>query len=285
MAEYFALLAALCFAASHILIRRGLVGSNAVTGAFISLGMTALILWLLLPFFVPLSSLWTPSVWYFLVAGIFAPGLGRTLTYMGIERVGVARSVPISNSSPMFASILAVFFLGEVWTPQNFLGTTFVICGIAILATAGAGRAEWRPLDLIYPVMAALAFATSSNLRKMGLAESNLPLMAAAVTAATGFVFALCLLQARGGWRALLLSRANWRWLCAAGIANTAALISVFYALSFGKVVVVEPLVSSNPVLSLILSAVFLRDFEKITSRVVLGALCVVVGTILVITR
>src|SRR3990172_4603820 len=98
MAEYFALQAALCFAVSHVLIRRGLVTSNAITGSFVSLGMTALILWLLLPFFVPLATLWTPAVWYFLAAGIFAPGLGRTLTYVGIEKVGVARAAPIANS-------------------------------------------------------------------------------------------------------------------------------------------------------------------------------------------
>lgn len=285
MAEYFSLQAALCFAVSHILIRRGLVMSNAVTGAFISLGMTALILWLPLPFFSPLASLWTPAVWYFLAAGIFAPGLGRTLTYVGIERLGVARSVPIANCSPMFASLLAVFLLKELWTLQNFLGTTFVICGIAILSGSHGGQAQWRRLDLIYPVTAALAFAISTNLRKLGLMASNLPLMAAAVTASTAFVFAVCLLQARGGWRTLMLSRAGCGWFFGAGIANTAATLSIFYALSFGDVVVVEPLVASNPVLSLILLAIFLKDLETITPRLVLGALCTVIGTILVITR
>lgn len=285
MAEYFSLQAALCFATSHILIRRGLVTSNAVTGSFITLGMTALIFWLLLPFFNPLSDLWTPAAWYFLAAGVFAPGLGRTLTYVGIERVGVARSVPISNCSPMFASFLAVLLLEELWTPQNFLGTTFVILGIAILSRARAGPSEWRRLDLIYPFVAALAFGISSNLRKLGLIASNLPLMAAAVTATTGFVFALCLLQVRGGWRVLRLPRASCGWFFTAGIANTAATLSVFHALSFGKVVVVEPLVAVNPVISLILSAIFLKDLEIITPRVVLGALCTVVGTTLVLTR
>jgi drug/metabolite transporter, DME family len=130
-----------------------------------------------------------------------------------------------------------------------------------------------------------LAFGISTNLRKIGLTASNLPLMAAAVTAAAAFVFAMCLLQARGGWRALMLSRSNWKWFFAAGLANTTATLSVFHALSVGDVVVVEPLTASNPVLSLILSAIFLRDLEKITSRVVLGALCTVMGTILVITR
>jgi DME family drug/metabolite transporter len=285
MAEYFSFQAALCFATSHILIRRGLVTSNAVTGSFISLGMTAVILWALLPFFTPLSSLRTPAVWYFLAAGIFAPGIGRTLTYVGIEKIGVARSVPVANASPMFASIFAVFLLHEIWTTQNFFGTTLVISGIAVLSGARGGKTEWRRLDLIYPVIAAVAFGISSNLRKLGLLIVNDPLMAAAVTAGTAFVFSISLLQTRGGVTALRLSRANAGWFFAGGLANTAATLSVFYALSLGEVVVVEPLVSSNPVISLVLSALFLKDLETITPRVVLGALFTVAGTILVVMR
>jgi len=48
--------------------------------------------------------------------------------------------------------------------------------------------------------------------------------------------------------------------------------------------VIVEPLVSTNPVLSILLSAIFLKDLETVTSRVIAGALCTVVGTILVVT-
>jgi len=285
MAEYFAFQAALCFATSHILIRRGLVTSNAVTGAFISLGLTALILWALLPFFTPMASLWTPAIGYFLAAGVFAPGIGRTLTYVGIEKLGVARSVPVSNASPMFASILAVFLLNESWKPQNFLGTTLVIAGVALLSGARGDRRSWRRVDLFYPVVAAVAFGISSNLRKLGLVVTNLPLLAAAVTAATAFIFAVGLLQARGGVRALWLSRSSAGWFLAGGCANTAATLSVFHALSLGDIVVIEPLVSSNPVLSLVLSAIFLKDLETITPRVVAGALCTVLGTVLVMTR
>jgi hypothetical protein len=46
---YFSFQAALCFSIAHILIRRGLVESNAMTGSFISLFMTA---GLLLPGFL-----------------------------------------------------------------------------------------------------------------------------------------------------------------------------------------------------------------------------------------
>lgn len=285
MAEYFAIQAAFFFATSHILIRRGLVTSNAVTGSFVSLGMTAVILVILAAFFTPAAELWQPAVAYFLAAGIFAPGIGRTLTYVGIEKIGVARSVPISNASPMFASILAVFVLHEVWKPKNFLGTILVIAGIAVLSAAHRGKGQWRRTDVIYPIIAALAFGISSNLRKLGLFVINRPLMAAAFTAAAAFVFSVCLLSSRGGIKALRISRSNAGWFFTAGLANTSATLSVFHALSFGDVVVVEPLVSSNPVISLAMSALFLKDLETITPRVIAGALCTVIGTILVVTR
>ena len=103
MAHYFSFLAALFSSIAHILIRRGLVHSNAMTGSFVSLTISAGVLLLLVPFFVPYTSLWNPAIGYFITAGIFAPGIGRTLGYVGIERIGVARSVPIVNSSPIFA--------------------------------------------------------------------------------------------------------------------------------------------------------------------------------------
>jgi uncharacterized membrane protein len=57
----------------------------------------------------------------------------------------------------------------------------------------------------------------------------------------------------------------------------------VFFALSHGKVVIVEPLVSSNPVTTLILTSIFLRDVESLTGRVIMGAALTVTGTILVV--
>jgi len=146
---YFSFQAALCFSIAHILIRRGLVESNAMTGSFISLSMSAAVLWLLLPFFAPLSALWTPASLIFVVAGIFAPGIGRTLSYVGIEKIGVARSVPIANSSPIFASIFAVIFLAEAWVLQNIFGTLLVIGGTIVLSMAKPAKGEWRKLDVI----------------------------------------------------------------------------------------------------------------------------------------
>lgn len=284
MAVYFSFLAALCFSIAHILIRRGLVGSNAMTGSFISLSMSALLLLLLLPLFVPYSGLWNPAIGYFIAAGIFAPGIGRTLGYVGIERIGVARSVPIVNSSPIFASIFAVFYLGELWVFQNVAGTCLVILGVVLLSLAKPANRPWRKMDVIFPILGAIAFGVSANFRKAGLGVVNIPIVAAATTAATAALFSFVLLQFQGGKEAFKLSRRSGAWLFTAGIFNTAAMLSVFYALSHGKVVIVEPLVSSNPVLTLLLAAIFLRDLEAFSLRVIVGALLTVTGTILVVT-
>jgi DME family drug/metabolite transporter len=280
---YFAFQAALCFSIAHILIRRGLVESNAMTGSFISLSMSAVVLWCALPFFVPLSELWNPAVWFFVAAGVFAPGIGRTLSYVGIEKIGVARSVPIANSSPIFASIFAVIFLSETWVLQNIIGTLLVIGGVMVLSLAKPAQGEWRKLDVIYPLVGAIAFGASTNLRKAGLSFINIPLLAAAVTAGMAALFSFTLLQIQGGKEAFKLTRRSAAWLFSAGVFNTAAMLSVFFALSHGKVVIVEPLVSSNPVTTLLLTSIFLRDVESLTLRVILGAALTVTGTILVV--
>jgi uncharacterized membrane protein len=255
-----------------------------MTGSFISLFMSAVVLWALVPFFAFLTALWTPAVLIFIVAGILAPGIGRTMSYVGIEKIGVARSVPIANSSPIFASVFAVVFLAEAWVLQNIAGTLLVISGVVSLSMAKPAQGKWRKWDVIYPLVGAMAFGASSILRKAGLGFINIPLLAAAVTAGSAAVFSFALLQIRGGKEAFKLTRKSASWLFAAGFFNTAAMLSVFYALSHGKVVVVEPLISANPVLTLLLTAIFLRDVEALSLRVFIGALLTVIGTILVVT-
>ncbi len=284
MAEYYAFQAALCFSIAHVLIRRGLVGSNALTCSLISLATTTAIFWLLVLILTPLSALWTPAIGYFIAAGIFAPAIGQTLGYIGIERIGVARSTPIVNSAPIFSSSFAVLFLGEVWTAQNILGTLSVIIGVIILSSGKSSEGEWRKIDILYPLVAAVAFGISTTLRKFGLSALHVPLLGAAVTVGTAFFILLGLIQLRGGRQALKFNPASTRWLFGAAVVNTGAILSVFSALNLGKVVRVEPLIASNPLLTILWVGIFLRQIERISVRIVLGALFTVMGTTLVVT-
>jgi drug/metabolite transporter (DMT)-like permease len=284
MAEYFAFQAALCFSIAHIFVRRGLVNSNALTGSFISLGTSAAIFWLLALALVPLSTLRAPGVGYFIAAGVFAPAIGQTLGYVGMEKIGVARSAPILNTSPIFSSVFAVFILGEVWTRQNMLGTCLVILGIIVLSSSKPAAGEWRKKDVIYPLLGAVAFGVSTTLRKSGLMTVPLPLLAAAVTVGTAFVVLLLIIRVRGGRQALKFHRQSDGWMFGAALVNTGAILSFFSALKLGKVVRVEPLVACNPLLTILWAAIFLRQIERLSPRIIFGALVTVAGTVLVVT-
>lgn len=105
MAEYYAFQAAIGFSIVHIFVHRGLVYSNALTGSLISLGTTAAIFWLLAVLFIPLSNMIVPAMAYFIAAGIFAPGRGQTLGYIGMARIG-------RGAIRTHCEYLADFFIG-----------------------------------------------------------------------------------------------------------------------------------------------------------------------------
>ena len=177
-----------------------------------------------------------------------------------------------------------MLFLGEVWTAQNIVGTLSVIIGVIILSSGKSFGGEWRKIDILYPLVAAVAFGISTTLRKFGLSELHLPLLGAAVTVGTAFFILLGLIQWRGGRRALKFNLNSTRWLFGAAVVNTGAILSVFSALNVGKVVRVEPLIASNPLLTILWVVIFLRQIERISARIVLGALFTVMGTTLVVT-
>jgi DME family drug/metabolite transporter len=285
MAEYYALQAAFCFSLAHIFLRRGLVHSNALTGSLISLGTSAVGFWILALLLAPLAALKSSSIGYFAAAGLFAPAIGQTLGYIGMERIGVARAAAIVNTSPIFSSSFAVLFLGEVWLTQNILGTCLVIGGIAILSLARASvTVSWRRKDIIYPLLGAVAFGISTLLRKRGLLEIPDPLLAAAVTVGSAFLFFLLIVGVRGGRRALKFERRGTTWLFAAALVNMGAILSFFSALNLGNVVRVEPLVACNPLLTILWSVLFFRGAEQLTPRDIFGAVIIIIGTVLVVT-
>jgi DME family drug/metabolite transporter len=285
MAEYYALQAAFCFSVAHILVRRGLVYSNALTGSLISLGTSAAGFWILAFFLAPLASLKHPAAGYFAAAGLFAPAIGQTLGYIGMERIGVARAAAIVNTSPIFSSTFAVLLLGELWLAQNILGTCLVISGIALLSSARASvTTQWRRKDIVFPLFGAVAFGISTLLRKRGLLELPEPLLAAAVTVGSAFLFFLLMAGFRGGRSALKFEPSGTAWMFAAALVNMCAILSFFSALNSGKIVRVEPLVACNPLLTMVWSVLFFRSLEQLSPRDILGAVVIVTGTLLVVT-
>jgi uncharacterized membrane protein len=58
-------------------------------------------------------------------------------------------------------------------------------------------------------------------------------------------------------------------------------MVCIYYVLDLGQVSVVIPIASTGPFFSLILTAIFLRDVERVTVRIVISAAMIVGGVVL----
>ena len=282
-AELYALTNAFLFALHNILIKKALRHSNPATGVISSLSINVVFLWSVAILFVPLGSLTSASILIFVVVGFFQPGLTRLLTYKGIDTLGVALTDPIRASTPLFSAIMAIIFLGEQITLPIVIATFMIIGGITLLSWQGGSmKLVGSALYLWYPIAASALAGASQVVRKFGLAAVPHPFLAAAVTASSSLVVSVLTMRyvekTQESWR---MNRQCFWWYLAAGIVISFAMTCIYYALDLGKVSVVIPIASTGPLFSLILTAIFLRDVERVKVRNVLSAAMIVGGVAL----
>ena len=282
-AEFFALFSAFCFALHNVLIKKGLRYSTTATALITSLAINMVLLWGVSIFFVPLGFLARSGILIFVIVGLFQPCLTRFLTYRGIETLGVAITSPIRATTPMFSALLAVLLLGERMTLPILCAILLIIAGITLLSHRVGPIREIRFLYILYPLLASLLGAFSQILRKFGLGAIPHPFLAAAVTASSSLVVTLLTLWISGKRKeSLLLTKECLPFYLPAGVAVSLAMVSVYYALSLGKVTVVIPISSTGPLFALTLSALFLRDVERITIQIVIGVCLIIAGVLLI---
>jgi drug/metabolite transporter (DMT)-like permease len=128
----------------------------------------------------------------------------------------------------------------------------------------------------LFAMGAALAYGVSQIIAKRIVGEVP-PL----VGSAFGLLFGALILgvlsapsMARGG-------RAPARaygWAALAGLASSSGVIFMFLAMSKAPVVVVSPILAVNPLIAIVLGQLLIRRMERLSWRVVLGAVIVVAG-------
>jgi uncharacterized membrane protein len=132
-----------------------------------------------------------------------------------------------------------------------------------------------------FAIGAAITYALASVLAKRGLTSLAPPLVGAAVSLLSGTVVSG--LFAGGGLRSnLRKNRKSVAFFLMSGAAAGCGVLSTFFSLSMAPVVIVSPLVNTNPLFALLLSHLFLKGLERITLRLVLGAIFVILGTALI---
>ena len=278
-----ALAAGFAFATGGIILKRALVYSRPLVAAVISVTATAGFVWIVAALTVPLDALLTPRVVPFLIAGVIAPGLSRLAVFTGVDRIGVARSVVLVSTSPLFAIALAILFLGERPSWVLLVGAVCVVAGGILLARRGHAEKLWRRRDLVLPLFGALGFAIRDNISRWGLIDFSEPMVAAAAATLSSVVVMWIVAAAQWARGALQFNRTGLAFMLLSGCCEGVAYLAMWKALDLGDVSVVTPLVHSQPLFTIALTLLFLRDLERITWRIALAAGSILSGVVLVI--
>ena len=284
MAATFAILSAFLYGVSMIFARVGLKSGDSFAGGVISMCFSfvgALVIF----FFVPLSHFANKAVLFFLLAGVIGPCLGRFLLFIGINRVGSSISSTVYAIKPLFSAIAAVLILGESLTVIIAFATLVMIAGVAIVGSDKSGgqiERSWSKKDLIFPLLAGAAYGSTHVLRKIGLNINPDPMMGVVAQNAAAISFsAILTLVKRDKQGATWKNRNAWIFFGLSGIMSIMGQLSIFYALMIGTVVIVSPLSTISPLFVIIMAAIFLRSMEKVTFKIVMGAVLIVAATAL----
>ena len=281
LAIAFGILASLCFAAASLLAQRGLYILPTPWGAWVTLVANSVFLLAFHLVLNPSAPIFVFENLTFVVVGLFVPGMTRVLTFRGIRTMGSAVTSTIVNTTPMFSTGLAMLALGERPGPLVLAGVVLIVSGLVIISWEGSER-SWKRTELIFPFLAALLFSVKDVTVRWGLGGSASPILAAAIAAMTSTIeiFLINRYLYKEGF--VLPPKHVIQWFVSSGIFTGGSFLFMFIALSMERVSIIAPLINSYAAFVLVLAPLMARQIERVTLRIVEGAVRVVAGIFLI---
>ena len=291
-AEVWALFSALCFASSHVVSKRGLQDTSVTAASLIVLGVS----WLVISLSVllgPPADITGRAVAIYAGLGLLVPAASRWSVLKSVHDLGPSVAIPIQQGlRPLLSVMGGILLLGERLSLLRGVGVASIIVGGWQLTRRPPDdpgrpppklrRLALRP-GLVFPFIAGLAYATSDVLIRLTLGEGQTePGVAAMISTGSGLLVWLVAVAVIPSVRADVRFGPGSRWLVLAGALIGVAILGVYNALRRGEVTLVSPINSTQPLIVLLLSALFLRDLDRVRWGTVAAAIAIVVGAVLV---
>ena len=127
---------------------------------------------------------------------------------------------------------------------------------------------------------ACLAYGASLILAKQ-VVQDTPPLLGGALGLTFGLLV-LTVVSAPDVRRDKGTRRRAWVWAALGGLGAGGGITFMFMAVSNAPVVVVAPILAMNPLTAIIFSQIFIRGMERLTWRILIGAVLVVTGVIII---
>ncbi len=281
----FGLLAGALFGLNVHIQSKGLDEVDGLTGAFLSVGTMAALLWFLSPFFTEWRWWLTDAAVIFMLCGIFFPAGGQAFQIASIRKVGPALTSAGGAAAPVFAVFAAVMFLGESFGLQAAAGLTLMIGGLILSAVGTKGiKRGWPLWALLLPLAASLMRGIVQPITKYGYAEVPSPYFSTLVMASVSTLVLYALLVGLKRRPTINAANRGYMWFAISGIFNGFGILSLNTAIRLGEVSLASPLAATTPLWSLLFGVIIFRR-EKLGMQHLVIAVMVVCGAVLIVTR
>jgi len=278
--EVTALLASLSFALFAVYGWLGLRHSTPLTATLVSLAARTITLGTAVILFGGVPGFATMALVVFIILGLMQTVISL-LTFIGLQKIGTSRSQPLRNSYPLWSAVIAIALMGERAGVAVLLGTLLVVVGAVMISwKPEAAPPSYRWWHVVYSLAAGLLAGVSFPLRRYGLTISNEPVFFSFVVAIVSLIGAIPYTLWTSGERKLIWQRRAVIDFFLSGFFEALGALLTLIALTTGRVVIVSPIVATTPLFSLLISQIFLRGKERITTITILGTIAVVAGTI-----
>ncbi len=291
LAIFLSLLAGAGFGTSAILARLGTQRLQPLPSVFISVIVSAIPTIILALVFAQADIRAAPLIafFWFLVLGAINFLGGRAQNFGSISRIGATQSSTILATSAVFSAIFAISLAGE---RPHFLipmGTAAVVVGL-VIGTGQSVRHGWvtnkrAVLGYLMAVGAAASYGGTNVIAKELTQAYGSPLMISAFSLVFG-VLLLAPMAGPGAVTSLRARTADWAEFTfsgLSGLSSAVAVISLYYALQREDVVVVSPITSAYPLLTILMAQIFISQLERITKRLIVGATLTTIGVVVVV--
>jgi len=227
------------------------------------------------------------------LSGLVGQGIGDTLLYAAMIRLGARLSMLLLSLTPPLTALLAYLFRGETLSPLALAGIGLTVAGVSWVVVERRTDDQGRPSRVSIRGVALAAAAASMHalglvLSKEGLAGGVDPLLGSLVRncGGTSLVWFLALISGRirstlSGFRPG--PRLWLQLLAGVSISSVAGVWLSLIAVRLTKTGVAATLMATVPLMMLPLVA--LSGQEKISRRAVLGALVAVAGVAVLFWR
>lgn len=228
------------------------------------------------------------DIYPFIVTGFISTGFGRFLSYKGIYVLGASINSSFIASNSIFGILFAYIFLDESLSIIKILAVVSVVIGLIIVSSSNGGNRNQNisKILLIIPITASLLYGFGSFFRRFGLTEvsGEIPFIyAVAINEFTALIIISIIVVTNKKDSLDNMKIHNYRKFIMSGIFNVIGTSSSFAALNYGPVYIGATIGSTSTIITLISTHIFLNDLEKLTKKIYIGSILVVIGVILVV--